>query len=58
VGRYRVDQYGPRRLWDEINAAHRWWVSAGQPEAGDWLVTATPDTTITTLPTTVVAVAG
>jgi hypothetical protein len=58
MGRYRVDQYGPRRLWDEIDAAHRWWISAGRPEAGDWLVTATLDATVTTLPTTVAAVAG
>jgi len=55
AGRYRVDHYGPRRLWDEIDAAHRWWVAAGRPEAGDWLVTATPDATATALPLTVAA---
>lgn len=27
----RVWQSGPRRLWDEAEAAHRWWVSKGQP---------------------------
>jgi protein-L-isoaspartate O-methyltransferase len=41
-GRLRVDQYGPRRLWDELQAAHRWWVDAGRPPACDWTVTATP----------------
>jgi protein-L-isoaspartate O-methyltransferase len=26
-----VRQYGPRRLWDEIEQAHAWWVQRGRP---------------------------
>ncbi|GAA2316810.1 protein-L-isoaspartate O-methyltransferase [Streptomyces caniferus] len=26
-----VYQSGPRRLWDEVEAAHRWWVGQGEP---------------------------
>jgi hypothetical protein len=26
-----VHQSGPRRLWDEVEAAYRWWVDAGRP---------------------------
>ncbi|MEV5597867.1 methyltransferase domain-containing protein [Streptomyces sp. NPDC052496] len=29
---YHVRQHGPRRLWDEIEAAHRQWIHAGEPE--------------------------
>ncbi|MFH8348401.1 methyltransferase domain-containing protein [Streptomyces sp. NPDC018045] len=32
TGTYRVRQHGPRRLWDEVEAAHRRWVRAGAPE--------------------------
>ncbi|MFF4286864.1 protein-L-isoaspartate(D-aspartate) O-methyltransferase [Streptomyces sp. NPDC001633] len=28
----RVWQSGPRRLWDEVEAAHRWWVMQGRPD--------------------------
>ena len=58
VGRYRVDQYGPRRLWDEITTAYQWWRTNGQPEPGEWLITATPHTTTAELPTTLAAAAG
>ncbi|MFF7023895.1 methyltransferase domain-containing protein [Streptomyces klenkii] len=27
----KVYQSGPRRLWDEVEAAHRWWKSNGRP---------------------------
>lgn len=27
-----VYQSGPRRLWDEVEAAHRWWVGRGEPD--------------------------
>ncbi|MEV5508264.1 methyltransferase domain-containing protein [Streptomyces orinoci] len=27
----KVYQSGPRRLWDEVEAAHRWWVDQGRP---------------------------
>lgn len=29
--RFTVYQYGDRRLWDEIEAAHAWWSEQGQP---------------------------
>ncbi|MEU3959348.1 methyltransferase domain-containing protein [Streptomyces buecherae] len=29
--RYEVDQYGPRRLWDEVQAAHHRWAERGRP---------------------------
>ncbi|MEU5011889.1 methyltransferase domain-containing protein [Streptomyces sp. NPDC021749] len=28
----RVWQSGPRRLWDEVAAAHAWWVGQGRPD--------------------------
>lgn len=28
----RVWQQGPRRLWDEVEAAFRWWVDSGRPD--------------------------
>lgn len=35
-GPYLVHQYGPRRLWDEVEAAHNWWVNQGMPGADRW----------------------
>jgi protein-L-isoaspartate O-methyltransferase len=29
-----VRQYGPRRLWDETEAAYRWWHEVGEPRLG------------------------
>ncbi|MGH3838970.1 MAG: methyltransferase domain-containing protein [Pseudonocardiaceae bacterium] len=40
---YTVRQFGPRRLWDEVEAAHQWWVDAGRPDADRWRFTVTPD---------------
>lgn len=28
---FQVRQHGPRRLWDEVEAAWAWWVAAGSP---------------------------
>lgn len=28
---YEVEQYGPRRLWDEVEAAYRQWADRGRP---------------------------
>ncbi|MGH3885705.1 MAG: methyltransferase domain-containing protein [Pseudonocardiaceae bacterium] len=28
---YPVRQFGPRRLWDEVEAAHQWWLDQGSP---------------------------
>lgn len=41
-GPYPVYQYGPRRLWDEIEAAHTWWVDHGRPGTDRWRFTVTP----------------
>jgi len=40
---YQVDQLGPRRLWDEVEAACRWWLDAGSPKAEQWRFTVTPE---------------
>jgi protein-L-isoaspartate(D-aspartate) O-methyltransferase len=40
---YLVRQFGPRRLWDEVETAHRWWVAQGRPGADRWRFTVTPD---------------
>ncbi|KOV35427.1 methyltransferase [Streptomyces sp. XY431] len=31
--RFTVWQYGPRRLWEEVKEAHRWWEEHGRPGA-------------------------
>jgi hypothetical protein len=40
---YLVRQFGTRRLWDEVQAAHQWWVEQGRPDADRWRFTVTPD---------------
>jgi hypothetical protein len=39
---YTVRQHGPRRLWDEVEAAYQWWVDQGRPGADRWRFTVTP----------------
>lgn len=39
---FPVQQHGPRRLWDEVEAAYRWWVDAGSPGGERWRFTVTP----------------
>jgi protein-L-isoaspartate(D-aspartate) O-methyltransferase len=39
---YLVRQFGPRRLWDEVQAAYQWWVDQGSPTAERWRFTVTP----------------
>lgn len=39
---YTVRQFGTRRLWDEVVAAHQWWVDAGSPGPDRWRFTVTP----------------
>ncbi len=41
-GPYRVRQLGPRRLWDEVEAAYRWWVEQDEPQVEQWLITIDP----------------
>ncbi|MGH3550130.1 MAG: methyltransferase domain-containing protein [Pseudonocardiaceae bacterium] len=38
---FRVHQSGPRRLGDEVHAAHRWWVDQGKPDVDRWRFTVT-----------------
>ncbi|MBD0691683.1 methyltransferase domain-containing protein [Streptomyces sp. CBMA123] len=42
-GRYTVWQHGPRRLWGEVEAAHRWWLDNGRPGPDRLGLTVTPD---------------
>lgn len=42
-GPFRVYQYGPRGLWDEVESAHRWWVKHGRPGIDRWRFTVTPE---------------
>ncbi|MBO0657408.1 hypothetical protein J1792_33260 [Streptomyces triculaminicus] len=37
--RFTVYQYGHRRLWDEIEAAHTWWTEQGRPGFGNFGLT-------------------
>ncbi|MEV8633086.1 methyltransferase domain-containing protein [Streptosporangium sp. NPDC051023] len=39
----RVYQGGPRSLWDEVEAAHRWWVEQGRPGHEEFGLTVTAD---------------
>ncbi|EDY52239.1 protein-L-isoaspartate(D-aspartate) O-methyltransferase [Streptomyces clavuligerus] len=38
-----VYQSGPRRLWDELASAHRWWAGNGRPGPGRFGLTVTAD---------------
>lgn len=40
---FSVRQRGPRRLWDEICAAHTWWIDQGRPDEQDWIFTVHAD---------------
>ncbi|MFE2729029.1 hypothetical protein [Kitasatospora sp. NPDC059327] len=40
---YEVVQSGPRRLWDEVEAARRWWDGRGRPGFDRFGLTVTPD---------------
>ncbi|MGH3931514.1 MAG: methyltransferase domain-containing protein [Pseudonocardiaceae bacterium] len=42
TGRHPVRQHGPRRLWDEAERAHRWWVGCGKPARTRYGLTITP----------------
>lgn len=42
-GRYEVRQHGPRRLWNEVEAAHRWWLDQGKPTLDQWRFTVSAD---------------
>ncbi|WP_329563019.1 hypothetical protein [Kitasatospora sp. NBC_01266] len=40
-----VYQHGPRRLWDEVEAAYRWWAAQRKPGPGRFGLTVTSDGT-------------
>lgn len=42
-GQFDVRQHGPRRLWDEAEAAYRWWQQAGEPPLEAWELVVGPD---------------
>lgn len=41
--RWPVHQFGPRRLWEDIEAAYQWWDQSGRPTADQWRFTITVD---------------
>jgi hypothetical protein len=41
TGDYPVRQHGPRRLWDEIVAAHHWWEQHDSPQYTEFGLTVT-----------------
>lgn len=49
-GTYLVRQAGVRRLWDEAEAAYRWWRDHGKPFITEWRWTITPDRQTIELP--------
>ncbi|MCX4692628.1 methyltransferase domain-containing protein [Streptomyces sp. NBC_01408] len=58
---FATGQYGPRRLWDEIAAAHSWWSAAGRPGVERYGMTVTSDgrhTPWLDAPTATVPIAG
>lgn len=38
---FSIRQRGPRRLWDEVEAAHGWWAGHGRPGEHEWRFTVT-----------------
>jgi protein-L-isoaspartate(D-aspartate) O-methyltransferase len=42
-GRFPVRQHGPRRLWDELEAAYAWWVEHDCPGRARYGLSITPD---------------
>ena len=41
-GPFRVRQYGPRRLFNEVSAAYQIWKDAGKPPVSALKITVTP----------------
>jgi protein-L-isoaspartate O-methyltransferase len=42
-GKHVVTQYGPRRLWDELETAYRAWLAAGQPGEHNFRLIISPE---------------
>jgi protein-L-isoaspartate O-methyltransferase len=51
-GPYEIRQAGPRKLWDEVEAAHRWWSAQGRPTADRWRLEVDSDGQQVSLPGT------
>lgn len=49
-GPYEVRQGGLRQLWDEVEAAYRWWSGQGSPAADKWRFEVNPEGQQVTLP--------
>jgi protein-L-isoaspartate(D-aspartate) O-methyltransferase len=49
-GPHEVRQGGPRRLWDEVEAAYHWWAGQGRPPAQRWRFQVGPAGQQVTLP--------
>jgi protein-L-isoaspartate O-methyltransferase len=43
TGEHQVHYVGPRRLWEELEAAHQWWTDAGRPDHSRFGATVTPE---------------
>jgi hypothetical protein len=43
AGTFVVRQHGPRRLWDEAEAAHAWWIARNRPASTRFGLTVTRD---------------
>ncbi|WP_371652613.1 MULTISPECIES: methyltransferase domain-containing protein [unclassified Streptomyces] len=43
VDRFTVWEYGPRRLWAEVEAAYEWWRHIGRPKPDRFGMTVSPD---------------
>lgn len=43
TGKHQVTQCGPRRLWDEAEAAYRQWLDQGSPGQDSFRLTVTPE---------------
>jgi hypothetical protein len=41
-GKHRVYHQGPRRLWEELEAAYQWWTDAGRPHHTRFGLSVTP----------------
>jgi hypothetical protein len=42
-GEHEVCQYGPRRLWGELEGAYQWWTDTGRPDHTRFGLTVTHD---------------
>lgn len=41
--RFTVWQYGPRRLWNEVESVHRWWEENDRPDVARFGYTVTDE---------------